>query len=32
MWSFVGSKGNKKWLWLALDAATREAVGVFFGS
>ena len=28
MWSFVGDKGNKQWIWLALEAATREIVGV----
>jgi len=28
----VGSKGCKKWVWLALDASTREIVGVFVGS
>ncbi len=32
MWSFVGSKRCKKWIWLALDTATREIVGVFVGS
>ena len=32
VWSFVGSKGCKKWVWLALDIATREVVGVFVGS
>ncbi len=32
MWSFVGSKKCKKWVWLALDTATREIVGVFVGS
>lgn len=31
MWSFVGNKGNKQWIWLALDAKTREIVGVFIG-
>ena len=31
MWSFVGNKGNKQWIWLALDARTREIVGVFIG-
>ena len=31
MWSFVGNKGNKQWIWLALDAATREVVGVHVG-
>ena len=32
VWSFVGSKGHKKWIWLALDASTQEIVGVFIGS
>ena len=27
----MGSKGCKKWIWLALDTATREIVGVFVG-
>ena len=31
MWSFVGSKENKQWVWLALDADSREIVGVFVG-
>jgi IS1 family transposase len=30
-WSFVGNKGNKQWLWLALDRSTREIVGVHIG-
>lgn len=28
MWSFVNDKGNKQWIWLALDVTTREIVGV----
>jgi insertion element IS1 protein InsB len=24
LWSFVDHKGNKQWVWLALDVATRE--------
>ncbi len=32
MWSFVGDKGNKQWIWLAKDIETREAVGVYVGS
>ena len=32
VWSFVGSKGCKKWVWLVLNASTREIVGVFVGS
>ncbi len=31
MWSFVGAKGNKQWIWLALDVGTREIVGVHVG-
>jgi IS1 family transposase len=31
MWSFVGSKRNKQWVWLALDADTREIVGSYTG-
>ena len=27
----VGSKGNKQWIWLALDAKTREIVGIYIG-
>ncbi|MGG6295055.1 IS1 family transposase [Leptolyngbya sp. AN02str] len=30
-WSFVGHKGNKQWIWLALDRSTREIVGVHIG-
>ena len=25
-------KGNKQWVWLALDADTREIVGVYIGA
>ncbi|NUN64639.1 IS1 family transposase (plasmid) [Pseudanabaena biceps] len=31
MWSFVGNKGNKQWIWLAIDVDTREIVGVHIG-
>lgn len=31
LWSFVDNKGNKQWVWLALDVKTREIVGVFIG-
>lgn len=27
LWSFVDAKGNKQWVWLALDGVTREIVG-----
>lgn len=31
MWSFVGNKGNKQWIWLAIDVNSREIVGVYVG-
>ena len=31
LWSFVDNKGNDQWVWLALDADTREIVGVHIG-
>ena len=31
MWSFVGNKGNKQWIWLTLDVDTKEIVGVHVG-
>ena len=31
MWSFVGNKGNKHWIWLAIDVLTKEIVGVYIG-
>ena len=31
MWSFVNDKGNKQWIWLALDVVTREIIGVHVG-
>jgi IS1 family transposase len=31
MWSFVGNKQDKQWVWIALDEQTREIVGVFVG-
>ena len=32
MWSFVGSKENKQWIWLALHRETREIAGLHIGS
>jgi IS1 family transposase len=32
LWSFVDNKGNKQWVWLALDADTREIIGAHVGS
>jgi insertion element IS1 protein InsB len=31
LWSFVDHKGNKQWVWLAIDAATREIIGCHVG-
>jgi IS1 family transposase len=31
LWSFVDDKGNKQWIWLAIDVATREIVGCYIG-
>ena len=31
LWSFVDGKGNKQWVWLALDVSTREIVGCHIG-
>ena len=31
-WSFVNRKRHKQWIWLALDANTREIVGTYIGS
>jgi IS1 family transposase len=32
LWSFVAAKENKQWVWLAMDADTREIVGVYIGA
>ena len=31
IWSFVGSKGQKVWIWIALERQTRRVVGLAFG-
>jgi insertion element IS1 protein InsB len=31
LWSFVGRRSNKVWLWLAQDVETREIVAVHVG-
>ena len=31
MWSFVDDKNNKQWVWLAIDAETREIGGYYIG-
>jgi transposase-like protein len=32
LWSFVDNKGNKQWVWLAIDADTREIIGCHIGN
>jgi IS1 family transposase len=27
LWSFVDRQGNKYWVWIAIDAQTREIIG-----
>jgi IS1 family transposase len=31
MWSFVGSKANKQWIWIAIDTATRQVIAFYVG-
>lgn len=31
MWSFVGKKANKAWIWLAIEQQTRQIVGFWVG-
>jgi len=31
LWSFVNHKDNKQWVWIAIDAKTREIVGLPVG-
>jgi insertion element IS1 protein InsB len=31
LWSFVGSKANRQWLWIALDAQTRQVLAFHIG-
>lgn len=31
MWSFVGSKKFRVWIWFAINYDTREVLAVFFG-
>jgi len=32
LWSFVEHKGNKQWVWLAMDVETREIIGCQIGN
>jgi insertion element IS1 protein InsB len=31
LWSFVGKKSCKQWVWIALDIDTRQIVGLYIG-
>jgi IS1 family transposase len=31
MWSFVGNKENKQWIWLAMDVGTRQIIAFHVG-
>ena len=31
MWSFVGSKSNKQWIWIAMDAVSRQIIAFYVG-
>jgi len=31
LWSYVNSKGDEVWVWLALERQTRKVVGLAFG-
>ena len=31
MWSFVGKKANKQWIWMALDSETRQVIAFYVG-
>ncbi len=31
LWSFVGTKANRQWVWIALDADTRQIIAFYVG-
>jgi IS1 family transposase len=31
LWSLVNDKGHKQWVWVAIDADTREIIGCHIG-
>jgi insertion element IS1 protein InsB len=31
IWSFVGSKENKRWIWIALDVTTKQVIAFYIG-
>ena len=31
LWSFVGKKANRYWVWIAMDASTRQIIAFHVG-
>jgi insertion element IS1 protein InsB len=31
LWSFVGKKANRQWVWIAMDASTRQVIAFYVG-
>src|SRR5262245_66403555 len=31
LWSFVGKKANRQWVWIAMDAITRQIIAFHVG-
>jgi IS1 family transposase len=31
LWSFVGKKENRQWVWIAMDASTRQVIAFYVG-
>ena len=31
MWSFVGNKENKQWIWIAMDSLSRQIIAFYVG-
>ena len=31
LWSFVGNKANKQWIWIALDTRTKQVIAFYVG-
>ena len=31
LWSFVGNKENRQWIWIAMDATTRQVIAFYVG-
>jgi insertion element IS1 protein InsB len=31
LWSFVGKKANRHWVWIAMDGTTRQVIAFYVG-